>query len=120
MAQLPPGVLVYAIEGPFFFGAVENFERALVHTHTDPRLLILRLRRVPFLDITGLQTLEEVIQKLAKRGVAVVLCEANTRVRGKLKEAGLLALVGERYFDTLAAALGHSRDVLATEPEAAK
>ena len=120
MAQLPPGVLVYAIEGPFFFGAVENFERALVHTHTDPRLLILRLRRVPFMDITGLQTLEEVIQKLAKRGVAVVLCEANTRVRGKLKKAGLLALVGERYFDTLAAALGHSRDVLATEPEAAK
>ncbi len=120
MAQLPPGVLVYAIEGPFFFGAVENFERALIHTHTDPRLLILRLRRVPFMDITGLQTLEEVIQKLAKRGVAVVLCEANTRVRGKLKKVGLLALVGERYFDTLAAALGHSRDVLATEPEAAK
>ena len=120
MAQLPPGALVYAIEGPFFFGAVENFERALIHTHTDPRLLILRLRRVPFMDITGLQTLEEVIQKLAKRGVAVVLCEANTRVRGKLKKAGLLSLVGERYFDTLAAALGHSRDVLATGPETVK
>ena len=72
------------------------------------------------MDITGLQTLEEVIQKLAKRGVAVVLCEANTRVRGKLKKAGLLSLVGERYFDTLAAALGHSRDVLATGPETVK
>ncbi|MBL8473027.1 MAG: STAS domain-containing protein [Rhodocyclaceae bacterium] len=62
--KLPPGVLIYSIEGPFFFGAVENFERSLAQTHTDPRILVIRLRRVPFMDITGLQTLEEVIEKL--------------------------------------------------------
>ncbi|HEX5125233.1 MAG TPA: SulP family inorganic anion transporter, partial [Rhodocyclaceae bacterium] len=49
--KLPPGVLVFGIEGPFFFGAVEQFERALAQTHTDPRVLVLRLRRVPFMDI---------------------------------------------------------------------
>ena len=72
--KLPPGVLVYAIEGPFFFGAVENFERVLLETHTDPRVLVLRLRRVPFMDITGLQTLEEVIQQMttARRAGVVV------------------------------------------------
>ncbi|MES2295639.1 MAG: SulP family inorganic anion transporter [Pseudomonadota bacterium] len=106
LAALPPGVLVYAIEGPFFFGAVENFERALIQTHTDPHVLVLRLRRVPFMDITGLQTIEEVIQKLQQRGVRVVLCEANERVREKLGAAGLIELVGEdNYFDALGAAL---------------
>ncbi|MDN0073479.1 SulP family inorganic anion transporter [Crenobacter sp. SG2303] len=95
LSALPKGVLVYEIAGPFFFGAVENFERALLQTHTDPYILILRLRRVPFMDITGLQTLEEVIGKLRKRGVRVMLCEANHRVRGKLAKAGVLALLME-------------------------
>lgn len=114
--KLPPGVLVYAIEGPFFFGAVENFERALIHTHTDPRMLILRLRRVPFVDITALQTLEEVIQKLKKRGVSVVVCEANPRVLAKLKKADLFSLVGGNYFDTFGNALAHCQSLLSEAP----
>jgi SulP family sulfate permease len=91
---LPPGVLVYSVEGPFFFGAVENFERALASTHTEPRVLIVRLKRVPFMDITGLQTLEEVIRDLARRHVRVILTEANARVSTKLERAGLLDLIG--------------------------
>lgn len=102
---LPPGVLVYGIDGPFFFGAVENFERALIQTHTDPRILLIRLSRVPFMDITGLQTLEEVIGKLEKRGVTVLLSEANPTVLGKLRKAGVLAAVGaENYLETFAEA----------------
>ena len=92
---LPPGVLVYQVEGPFFFGAVENFERALASTHTDPVVLIIRLRWVPFIDITGLQTLEEVIVDLQRRGVRVLLAGANPRVRAKLERAGIVELVGE-------------------------
>lgn len=94
MQQLPPGVLVYAIEGPFFFGAVENFERALEQTHTDPHVLVLRLDRVPFIDMTGLLTLEEVIGQLKKRGVHVVLSGANQLVQGKLSRIGLLDAIG--------------------------
>lgn len=104
--RLPPSVLVYAIDGPFFFGAVENFERALIQTHAEPQVLVLRLRRVPFIDMTGLLTLDEVIGKLEKRGIAVLICEANDRVRGKLEKAGILAAVGSNnYLDTLAAAI---------------
>ncbi|MFL6621099.1 MAG: SulP family inorganic anion transporter [Sulfurifustis sp.] len=103
---LPPQTLVYTIEGPFFFGAVEKLERALIATHADPKTVVLRLRRVPFIDITGLQTLEEAVQNLQKRGVTVVLCEANERVSGKLEKAGVLALVGARnYFPDLYGAL---------------
>lgn len=104
--SLPPGVLVYEIDGPFFFGAVENFERALLQTHTDPDILILRLRRVPFTDITGIQTLEEAIVKLQKRGVRVMLCEANERVQSKLEKAGILERLAEGdYADDFATLL---------------
>lgn len=92
---LPPGVLAYAVEGPFFFGAVENFERALANTHTDPSMLILHLRRVPFMDITGLQTLEEVIHDLHHRKVRVMLAGANAQVTARLDKAGISALVGQ-------------------------
>lgn len=113
LPKLPSGVLVYAIEGPFFFGAVENFERVLAQTHTDPRILVIRLRRVPFMDITGLQTLEEVIEKLNRRGVPVILCEANERVKAKLDKAGILAALGkENYHEDFAATAARCIDII--------
>jgi SulP family sulfate permease len=105
--RLPPGVLVYTIEGPLFFAAAENFERALAQTHTDPQMLVIRLNRVPFMDITGLQTLEEVIQQLHKRKIVVKLCEANRKVLAKLDKAGILQEIGaEHYHADFSAALG--------------
>jgi len=95
LAALPAGVMVYEIDGPMFFGAVENFERALLQTHTDPEVLLIRLRRVPFMDITGIQTLEEAVDELKGRKVRVVLCEANERVLAKLAKAGVLEKLGE-------------------------
>lgn len=93
LPALPPDVLVFEISGPMFFGAVEHFERALISTHTTPRALIVRLRPVPFMDITGIQTLAEVPSKLHAQGVQVVLCEANDRVLAKLKKAGVVGEV---------------------------
>jgi len=114
---LPPGVLVYSVEGPFFFGAVENFERALAATHTDPKVLIIRLKWVPFMDITGLQTLEEAIKDLQRRKVRVMLTRANPRVHAKLQKAGLLELIGEdNYFDSLPPALERCHATLGTSP----
>jgi SulP family sulfate permease len=112
-AAPPPGTLVYAIEGPFFFGAVETLERALAETHSDPRCIVIRLKRVPFMDITGLQALEEAIANLEKRGVRVMLCEAGTRVLNKLARAGIVRRNDSppRYFRDLAAALEASRPV---------
>ena len=100
--HLPTDLLVYEIAGPMFFGAVENFERALVQTQADPKILIIRLRRVPFMDITGIQVLEEVIQKLRLRGIRVMLCEANERVLAKLQRAGVINEgAAEDYVDHL-------------------
>jgi SulP family sulfate permease len=98
----PEGFMVYEIDGPMFFAAIESFERVLKHTSTDPKALVIRLRRVPFIDATGLQSIEEVVKDLHKRGVQVFLCEANASVIEKMRRAGL---VGEHsfayYCDTL-------------------
>lgn len=119
--KLPPSVLVFAIDGPFFFGAVENFERALVQTHSDPGVLLIRLRRVPFIDMTGLQVLDEVIGKLHKRGVVVLVSEANDRVRGKLRKAGILATLGEpNYVSTFADAIARCDAIAGTSESASQ
>lgn len=93
--QLPKDVAVYAVDGPFFFGAVENFAQALASSQTSPRVLIIRLRWVPFMDITGLQTLEDVIAKLHKQQIRVILAGANAQVNAKLERAGIIQLVGK-------------------------
>ena len=116
LTRLPPGVLVYSVEGPFFFGAVETFERALAGTHTDPRVLIIRLRWVPFIDITGLHTLEEVIRDLQRRRVRVMLTGANARVQGKLEKAGITDLLGaDNVFQDIKSALHVCRQLAATD-----
>ncbi len=91
-------MLVYEIAGPIFFGAVESFERALLHTNSSPEMLIIRMRHVPFMDATGLQIFAEVIGKLRRRHVDVLLCEANPRVVQKLRNAGIFKLIGEESY----------------------
>jgi SulP family sulfate permease len=105
-STLPADVLVYSVDGPFFFGAIETFERALQSTHTDPRVLVIRLRWVPFIDITGINALEEVILDLHQRNVRVILIGANPVVKNKLKKAGILNLLGPKnVFNTFSEAL---------------
>jgi SulP family sulfate permease len=113
MEKLPPGVLVYTVEGPFFFGAVEKFEHALTAAHIGPEVLVIRLRWVPFVDITAMQTLEEVVQHLRARKVRVILTGANERVAGKLERAGIIELVGRsNVFPDLAQALAACRQTV--------
>lgn len=88
-SALPDGMLVYTIDGPFFFGAIEQFEAALVHTNTVPEVLVLNLSRVPFIDLTGLASLREAIETLDKRQVEVVLCCARPEVTAKLSRDGI-------------------------------
>lgn len=99
---LPKGTVVYTIQGPFFFGVAEKFERAFAVTHSDPKNIIFRLRDVPFMDMTGLQTFYEIIAQFHKRGVHVYLCEANPNVEHKLINIGITRLINSgRIFGTL-------------------
>ena len=103
---LPQDVVVYAIEGPFFFGAVDSLERALSWTREPPRYMVLRLERVPFMDATGLKRLESTIDSLCRRGVQVLPSGANLRVLRKLVRAGIVRRDDPgSYFEDLTAAL---------------
>jgi SulP family sulfate permease len=104
--SLPPGVVIYNIDGPLFFGAAEKLERTLAHIQRPATTLILRLVHMPFLDATGISAIEEIITDFLKHGATVVLAEARPNVLRKLERAGLLRRLGaENVAETLPAAL---------------
>jgi SulP family sulfate permease len=91
---LPPNVLVYRVNGPFFFGAAEKLESTLERAPLGIDTVVLRLGRVPFVDATGLQTLAEIIGRFRRHGVRVLLCGVHEGLRGVLEEGEVIALVG--------------------------
>src|SRR5699024_3327603 len=94
-------VMIYAIDGPFFFAAVDNLEQALRHSNTEPKVLVVRLLRVPFMDITGIQAVDTMITGLRQQGVEVVFSEANKRVASKLRRAEVTDREGVWLEDSL-------------------
>jgi SulP family sulfate permease len=95
-------VLVYLIDGPFFFGAAEKLEGTLAHIQRRARVLILRMGRVPFVDATGIFALEEMVHSFQRHGVTVLLCELRANVRLKLERAGVIDSGGvAMVYDTL-------------------
>ena len=119
LEELPKDVVVYAIEGPFFFGSVDSLERALSWSREPPRYVALRLERVPFMDATGLKRLESTIDNLRKRGVQVLLSGANLRVLRKLARAEIVRRDDPAsYFKDLAAALRYVQSVPVAEGHA--
>ncbi|MBV2235907.1 MAG: sulfate permease [Sterolibacterium sp.] len=92
---LPAGVLVYRIDGPFFFGAVEKLDAILDAIQSRMQVLVLHLGNVPFVDATGLRVLAELQRSCRKRGRRLILTEMRGNVRGKLQRAGILDDIGE-------------------------
>ncbi|HEX4153799.1 MAG TPA: SulP family inorganic anion transporter [Steroidobacteraceae bacterium] len=100
------GVLVYSIDGPLFFGAADKFERAVLTVRPKSRVLVLRLGRVPFIDATGISTLEAMIADFRRRGATLLLTELRPNVRYKLERAGVIeTLGGENVLDDLESAI---------------
>jgi len=81
----------------------------LADINTQPHAVVLRMRWVPYIDITGILTLERVISGLQKRGIRVIVTGANEQVRASLERSGIVTLLGEgnfiREFDDAAAML---------------
>ena len=111
---LPEDVQMFIVNGPFFFGAMEKFEKTLADINTQPRAVILRMRWVPYIDMTGILTLERVIPDFHKRDIRVLISGANEQVRASLSRSGVLTLLGEenfmRDFDTAVAVLKQAQE----------
>ena len=94
---LPPGVEVYEINGPFFFGLSHKFEEAARVIERKPRVRILRLRHVPLIDATGIHALEEFWKKSRSSGVTLILSGVNAQPEEILKKSGLYDRIGAQY-----------------------
>jgi SulP family sulfate permease len=107
------GVLIYSIEGPFFFGAAEKLERTLAHIQRPATTLILRMGNVPFVDATGIFAIEEIITDFRRHGATVLLVEVRANVRYKLERGGAIAHIGSHnVLDTLDQGLARAKEIL--------
>lgn len=90
-----PGVEVYEIDGPFFFGVATKFDEMMRTTIGDkPQVRIVRMRKVPFIDSTALHNLEILITSSQKEGIHIVLSGVKDNVREVLVHAGIDRLIG--------------------------
>jgi len=86
---VPPGVEVYEINGPFFFGAAEKFKETVTQLRGRPKVLILRMRNVPAMDSTGLHALRDVVTRFRGAGTRVVLSEVHAQPMAALQRSAL-------------------------------
>ena len=92
---IPSGIEVYEIDGPYFFGIATRFEEVMMQMGDRPRVRIIRMRRVPFIDSTGLHNLETLCRMSQRAGSTLVLSGVNPGVRATLENAGICNLLGE-------------------------
>jgi sulfate permease, SulP family len=104
--SIPPGTVVYSIEGPLFFGAAEKLERMLAHIQRPATTLVLRMGHMPFVDATGINAIEQIVKDFMSHGAVVILTEVTPTVLRKLTRAGVIAKIGaENVVGTLEQAL---------------
>ena len=93
---IPEGVEVYEINGPYFFGAGNKFEEIMgALRHQRPKVRIIRMRKVPFVDSTGIHNLTNLCLMSQQEGIQVVLSGVNPTVQAVLHKAGFDAMLGE-------------------------
>lgn len=92
---IPEGVEVYEINGPYFFGAGNRFEDIMSSYNDRPKVRIIRMRKVPFIDSTGLHNLENMCLMSQKEGITVVLSGVNPKVEAVLRRNNFEKLLGK-------------------------
>ena len=94
---IPAGVEVYEINGPYFFGIANKFEDVMAMMADRPKVRIIRMRRVPFIDSTGLHNLKNLCTMNHREGTHIVLSGVEPAVREVLEHAGFDALLGRDH-----------------------
>jgi SulP family sulfate permease len=111
--RIPRGIVVYEINGPFFFGAAETFKDTLATTMGKPKVLILRMRNVPAIDATGMHALQHLVRRTRHDGTVVLLSEIQAQPTIAMGRSGLLDDLGpEQTYETFEGALDRARSVV--------
>lgn len=115
--DLKPGVSVYEIDGPFFFGAATKFDEMVRHSlQENPKVRIIRMRKVPFIDSTGLHNLQLLIESSHREGIRIVLSGVRDNVRADLHNAGIDKLIGDEHIcDHISKAVVVANSIVANE-----
>jgi SulP family sulfate permease len=117
--EIPNGVMVYRIFGAFFFGAVDKLESVLKREKREPVVLILRMRKVVAMDATALNALEDLYERLRRKGKHLVLSGPHTQPLFLMEKAGFLDRIGrDNVCPHIEAALGRARVILGLPPVA--
>ncbi len=116
--MIPDGVEVYEINGPYFFGAGNRFEDIMASMGKRPRVRIIRMRKVPFVDSTGIHNLTSLCEMSAREGIKIVLSGVVPNVRATLEKAGFDAIIGkENICDHIDTALIKAQQILDNQEE---
>ena len=92
---IPEGVKVYEINGPYFFGIGNKFEEMMGDMGGRAKVRIIRMRKVPFIDSTGVHNLSNMCRMCSQMGVKVVLSGVNPQVMKVIRDAGMDEIVGK-------------------------
>jgi SulP family sulfate permease len=92
---IPKGVEVYEIDGPYFFGIASKFDDMMARMKEKPKVRIIRMRKVPFIDSTGIHNLTNLIEQSHHSNITVILSGVNERVRHVLENNDFQNLVGK-------------------------
>lgn len=114
MLDIPAGVEVYEINGPFFFGLASRFEELEQGKRKgDVRVRIIRMRKVPFMDSTGIKNLRNLCERTRKRDIRIILSGVNDQVRATIDKFGLDKEIGEEFiFPHIIPALAKANEVI--------
>lgn len=116
-SAIPNGVQVYEINGPFFFGAVYKFKEAMHIVSRAPKVRIIRMRKVPVMDSSGMQALVEVFHACRKEGSVMLISGINKQPRDVLERADLIQQFGEEnILPTFDEAIVRAKHILAVQP----
>lgn len=94
--SIPAGVEVYEINGPYFFGVATQFEELMSDFRDKSKVRVIRMRKVPFIDSTGIHNFSNFCEMSFKNKIVVVLSGVNPQVHSALHKAGFYDLVGEK------------------------
>lgn len=110
---LPKGVEVYEIEGPFFFGVANKFEETMKMLGDKPKVRIIRMRKVPFIDSTGINNLKSLIRMSVKDKTKILLSGVNDQVHSALEKGGIATQIGkENICSNITDALARAEEII--------
>lgn len=111
LRAVPEPIRVYEINGPLFFGVADKIADITVKDFT--KVLVIRMRSVPAIDITALKSLEEFHDAMTKKGIRVVYSHVNEQPRSMMEKAGFIEKVGEENFrEHIDAALDWAEEII--------